>query len=70
MPCVVTRSAVRPPWRSWLAELPEPVQHAVENLRGWREIALAGQLWFFQAHIIKESELQGPVIREAGPMAN
>jgi hypothetical protein len=57
---------VRPRWRSWLAELPEPVQHAVENLRRRREIALAGQLWFFQAHIVEESELEGPVIPGAG----
>ncbi len=61
--------AVRAPWCGWLAELPEPVQHAVEDLRRRREIALAGELWFFQAHIIEESELQGPVIPGAGPRA-
>ena len=65
----VTRGALGPgPF--WLAELPEPVQHAVENLRGRREIGLPGQLWFFQAHVVERSELQGPVIAVAGPTAS
>jgi len=60
---------VRSPWRGWLAELPQPVQHAVEDLRGRRDVGLTGQLWFFQAHIVEKSELQGPVIPEAGRTA-
>jgi hypothetical protein len=56
-------------WPFWLAELPEPVQDAVKDLRGRREIGLPGQLWFFQAHVVEESELQGPVIPGAGDSA-
>ncbi len=68
MPC--PGRAAHWPGRFWLGELPEPVQHAAEDFRGRRDIGLAGQLWFFQAHVIEQGELQGPVIPGAGPAAS